>query len=62
MLVLTRKKGDRILIGEDTIVTVVNIGHGVVRIGIDAPRDLEIVREEIKNGVPTDVTTERYGE
>ena len=47
MLVLSRKVGERILIGEKIAVTVVKIGHGGVRIGIDAPTELAVVREEL---------------
>lgn len=50
MLVLSRKPGERIMIGEDVVVTVVRIGPNNVRIGIDAPRDLNIVREELCSG------------
>ena len=47
MLVLSRKPGERILIGEDVKITVVRIGPNTVRLGIDAPRDMNIVREEL---------------
>lgn len=47
MLVLSRKAGERIQIGDNVFVTVVRIGHNSVRIGIDAPKDVEIVRTEI---------------
>jgi carbon storage regulator len=47
VLVLSRKVGERILIGEKIAVTVVKIGHGGVRIGIDAPTELAVVREEL---------------
>ncbi|SFI76246.1 carbon storage regulator [Planctomicrobium piriforme] len=47
MLVLSRKPGERILIGEDIAVTVVRIGPNTVRIGIDAPRTMNIVRDEL---------------
>jgi carbon storage regulator len=49
MLVLSRKVGERILIGENISVTVVRVGPGVVRLGIDAPPSTPIVREEIKD-------------
>ncbi len=48
MLVLARKVGEKILIGENISVTVVRIGPGIVRIGVEAPADLPIVREELK--------------
>jgi carbon storage regulator len=47
VLVLSRKVGERILIGEKILVTVVKIAHGGVRIGIDAPTELAVVREEL---------------
>lgn len=47
MLVLSRKKSQRIRIGDDITVTVVHIGKGAVRIGIEAPRDMNVVREEL---------------
>ncbi|MCI0493110.1 MAG: carbon storage regulator [Planctomycetes bacterium] len=47
MLVLSRKIGERILIGDNISVTVVKIGHGGVRIGIEAPPELAVVREEL---------------
>ena len=47
MLVLSRKPGERILIGNDVKITVIRIGPNSVRIGIDAPGHLNIVREEL---------------
>ncbi|MEX2188619.1 MAG: carbon storage regulator [Pirellulales bacterium] len=47
MLVLSRKVGERILIGDDIAITVVRIGQGGVRIGIDAPTNLVVVRDEL---------------
>ena len=47
MLVLSRKVGERILIGDKITVTVVKIGHGGVRIGVEAPPELAVVREEL---------------
>ena len=48
MLVLSRKVGERIWIGEDIAVTVVRITGGGVRLGIEAPAELPVVREELK--------------
>ncbi|MHB8902762.1 MAG: carbon storage regulator [Thermoguttaceae bacterium] len=48
MLVLSRKVGERILVGDNITITVVRMAQGVVRIGVDAPTDMPIVREEIK--------------
>ena len=50
MLVLSRKPGERILIGDKISITVVRIAPGIVRIGVDAPADLPILREELVNG------------
>ena len=47
MLVVSRKPGERILIGDKIAVTVVKIGHGGVRIGVEAPPELAVVREEL---------------
>jgi carbon storage regulator len=47
VLVLSRKIGERILIGDKITVTVVKIGHGGVRIGVEAPPELAVVREEL---------------
>ena len=49
MLVLSRKIGERILIGDKIAVTVVKVGHGGVRIGIEAPTELAVIREELAN-------------
>jgi carbon storage regulator len=47
MLVLSRKVGERIYVGRDVIITLVSIDKGRARIGITAPRDTEILREEL---------------
>jgi carbon storage regulator len=49
MLVLSRRVGEKILIGDHIAVTVVRVAQGVVRIGVEAPNDMPIVREEIKD-------------
>ena len=47
MLVMTRKVGERIVIGDNVTVTVVRIAGGLVRIGIEAPPDYTVVRREL---------------
>jgi carbon storage regulator len=47
MLVLTRRPGEQIVIGNGIRVTVVSVGPGRVKIGIDAPPDVRIDRQEI---------------
>ena len=49
MLVLSRKVGQKILIGDKISVTVVRVGQGGVRIGVEAPDELEVIREELKS-------------
>jgi carbon storage regulator len=51
MLVLSRKLGEKIRIGEDIIVTVVDIDRGKIRLGIEAPNEVPILRQEL---LPTD--------
>jgi carbon storage regulator len=47
MLRITRRAGERIVLGDDVIVEVIEVKGGTVRIGIDAPRSLPVYREEI---------------
>jgi len=47
MLILTRRVGEKLIIGENVIVTVLGVKGGQVRIGINAPRDVSVNREEI---------------
>lgn len=47
MLVLTRRPGESIVIGNDIVVTIVEIKGGQVRVGVKAPREIQVHREEI---------------
>ena len=47
MLVLSRKINEKIVIGDNIVVTVVKIDRTQIRLGIDAPSDVAIFREEI---------------
>jgi carbon storage regulator len=47
VLVVSRKVGQRIFIGDKITVTVVKVGNSGVRIGIEAPREMAVVREEL---------------
>jgi carbon storage regulator len=48
MLVLSRKEGESIHVGEDIVITVVQLQEGRVRIGIEAPRAVCIDRAEVR--------------
>jgi carbon storage regulator len=47
MLVLSRKVGERVLIGDRIAVTIVRVNGNGVRLGIEAPPDMVVVREEL---------------
>lgn len=47
MLVLSRKLGEKIFIGQDITITVVDIDRGKIRLGIEAPRNVPIYRQEL---------------
>jgi carbon storage regulator len=51
MLVLSRKLGERVHIGEDIVVTVVKVDRNQVRLGIEAPPSVAILRDELTAGV-----------
>ncbi len=48
MLVLTRKEGERIVIGDDIVVMVIGMKNGRYRIGIEAPPEVQVDREEVR--------------
>ncbi|HET7560227.1 MAG TPA: carbon storage regulator CsrA [Limnochordia bacterium] len=63
MLVLTRKRDESIIIGDDIRVTVVDVRGDQVKIGIDAPRVIPVHREEIFNEIRENrLNKERLGE
>jgi len=47
MLILTRKSGETITIGENIQIRVLGVKGGQVRIGVDAPREVSVNREEV---------------
>ena len=49
MLVLSRKFGQKFRIGDDVLITIVKVDRNSVRIGIEAPGDVDIFREELSD-------------
>ncbi|WP_426507154.1 carbon storage regulator CsrA [Dactylosporangium sp. McL0621] len=47
MLVLTRRPGESVMVGDDVVVTVLDVRGDVVRLGIKAPRSIQVHREEV---------------
>jgi carbon storage regulator len=47
VLVLTRKRGERILVGDDIVITILDIKGDAIRIGVDAPSGVRIQRHEV---------------
>lgn len=59
MLVLSRKTSERILVGDDIAITIVRIGPNSVRIGIEAPKSMNIVREEIDRNSRSEISNQK---
>lgn len=53
MLVLSRKESQRIRLGDSIVVTIVKISGDKVRVGIDAPTDVLVLRDELEAHEPT---------
>lgn len=51
MLVLTRKPGERIVIGDNIVVSIVEIKGDNIRVAIDAPKDIKIYRAELYDAI-----------
>ncbi|MFQ3334487.1 MAG: carbon storage regulator [Woeseiaceae bacterium] len=54
MLILTRRAGEALMIGDDVSITVLGVKGNQVRIGIDAPKDVAVHREEIFDRIQDD--------
>jgi carbon storage regulator CsrA len=61
MLVLSRKTQERIQIGENVVVTVLRVKGNMVRIGIEAPKDVRVMRAELPAHAEPEVTVEKPG-
>jgi len=53
MLVLSRKEGEKIRIGDDVVITIVRAQGGKVRVGVEAPKDVVVLRDELVVANPT---------
>lgn len=51
MLILTRRIGETVVIGDDIEVTVLNVKGNQVRVGIEAPKDVPVHREEVRQRI-----------
>lgn len=51
MLILRRKPGEQLLIGDNIQITVMDVSEGGVRLAIDAPREITILRSELKKAM-----------
>ena len=61
MLVLSRKKGESIVINNDIRITVVEVRGDKVRIGIDAPKDIPVHRQEVYETILRNEGSGRFG-
>jgi carbon storage regulator len=57
MLILTRRVGEIIRIGPDIVVTVLGVNGSHVRVGVDAPKDVAVHREEVFERIKHERTT-----
>lgn len=47
MLVLTRRKGEQLLIGDDVVITILDVKGHQIRIGVEAPKSIPVHRSEV---------------
>ena len=59
MLCLSRKLGEKIIIGDNITITVIDIQGNKIRLGIEAPRDVSVMREELVEPKTLDELDER---
>ena len=58
MLILTRRMGESLVIGDNITITVLGVKSNQTRLGVDAPRDVSVHREEILNRIQADNPSE----
>ncbi|NLD14838.1 MAG: carbon storage regulator CsrA [Gammaproteobacteria bacterium] len=59
MLILTRRVGETLMVGDDVTVTVLGVKGNQVRIGVDAPKDVAVHREEIYQRIQNEKEEQR---
>lgn len=62
MLILTRRVGETLMVGDDVTVTVLGVKGNQVRIGVNAPKDVAVHREEIYQRIQSDKKADQGGD
>ena len=61
MLVLTRRTGEGIMIGDDIEIKILDVSGEKVRVGIDAPREIDVYRTEVFERIESEFAAEKAG-
>ena len=61
MLILTRKANETLIVGNDVTVTILGVKGNQVRIGVNAPKEISVHREEVYNRIKAEKQQERTG-
>lgn len=62
MLILTRRVGETLMVGDEVSITVLGVKGNQVRVGINAPKDVPVHREEIYQRIKGEQDSENLGE